>query len=42
MKIVEAPFFLKSKGILNKSLTILECILSVNCITINKFLNAYF
>ena len=42
MKIVEVPLFLKSKGILKKSLTILECILSVNCVTLNKFLNVYF
>ena len=42
MKIVEVPLFLKSKGILKKSLTILECILSVYCVTLNKFLNVYF
>ena len=42
MKIVEVPLFLKSKGILKKSLTILECILRVNCVTLNKFLNVYF
>ena len=42
MKIVEGPLFLKSKEILKKSLTILECILRVNRFTLNKFLNVYF
>jgi hypothetical protein len=37
IKIVEAPLFLKSKKKLKKSLTILENILNVNCITFNIF-----
>lgn len=40
IKIVKAPLFLKNKGILKKSLTILEFIICVNRVILNQFLNS--